>query len=109
MNEGTVFEALMSDKGFEVKDEVEQAYRQGYEAGYAQLESKYWDSQRLIDQYAAERERMKFLLRELLMNQRKNCSDCNVEMLSEECKKRPDGATCFVWKYLDEVMELINE
>ena len=109
MNEGTVFEALMTDKGFEVKDEVEQAYRQGYEAGYSQLESKYWDSQRLIDQYAAENKRMKFLLRELLMNQRKNCSDCNVEMLSEECKKRPDGATCFVWKYLDEVMELINE
>lgn len=109
MNEGTVFEALMSDKSFEVDDRIEQAYRQGYEAGYAQLEIKYWDSQRLIDQYAAENKRMKFLLRELLMNQRKNCSDCNVEMLSEECKKRPDGATCFVWKYLDEVMELINE
>ena len=106
MNEGTVFEALMSDKV--IDDVSEQQFRAGYMAGLAKIESKYWDSQRLIDQYATENKRMKFLLRELLMNQRKNCSDCNVDMLSEECKKRPDGATCFVWKYLDEVMELIN-
>ena len=107
MSEAKVFEALMSDKV--IDDVSEQQFRSGYMAGLAKIETKYWDSQRLIDQYAAERERMKFLLRELLMNQRKNCSDCNVDMLSEECKKRPDGATCFVWKYLDEVMELINE
>lgn len=97
------------ETALKIKGECEQAFRQGYEEGIRQLESKYWDSQRLIDQYAAENKRMKFLLRELLMNQRKNCSDCNVEMLSEECKKRPDGNTCFKSKYFDEVMELINE
>lgn len=109
MNEGTAFEALMSGKSFEVDDRIEQAYRQGYEAGYAQLESKYWDSQRLIDQYAAENKRMKFLLRELIHGQKQNCSECDVEMLSTACKNRPDGNTCFKSKYLDEVMELINE
>lgn len=111
MNEAMHFEAIMHDKHkeFEVDDRVEQAYRAGYEAGYLQLETKYWDSQRLIDQCAAENKRMKELMWELILSQRKNCSECDVEMLSEECKARPDGSTCFKWKHLEEAIKLINE
>lgn len=110
-NEGKAFESLMKSKDiqFEINDAVEQAFRQGYEEGNRQLESKYWDSQRLIDQYAAENKRMKFLLRELLQGQKQNCSDCDVEILSTACKARTNGNTCFKSKYFDEVMELINE
>lgn len=110
-NEGTAFEKLMQNKDvqFEIDDRIEAAYHQGFEAGYSQLETKYWDSQRLIDQYAVENKRMKFLLRELLQGQKQNCSDCDVEILSTACKARTNGSTCFKSKYFDEVMELINE
>lgn len=110
-NEGKAFEKLMQNKDvqFEINDAVEQAFRQGYEEGIRQLESKYWDSQRLIDQYAVENKRMKFLLRELIQGQKQNCSDCDVEILSTACRARTNGSTCFKSKYFDEVMELINE
>lgn len=57
MNEGTVFEALMSDKV--IDDVSEQQFRAGYMAGLAKIETKYWDSQRLIDQYAVENKALK--------------------------------------------------
>lgn len=111
MTEANHFEVLMQDKhkGFEVDDRIEQAYRQGYEAGRAQIEGKHWNECRQISEYQAENKRLKELVFELILGQRKNCSECDVEMLSEECKARPDDATCFRWKHLDEALELIKD
>ena len=68
MNEASVFEALMRDKsnGFEIKDEIEQAYRQGFEAGQAQHEEKHWNECRQISEYQAENKALKEMLKQAI-------------------------------------------
>lgn len=57
----------------------------------------------------SENKRLKEILREVLPTIPKNrCSICDVEMLSDACKARTDGRTCFKWKYEDEVRALIG-
>lgn len=111
MNEANHFEALMQDKhkGFEVDDRIEQAYRQGYEAGRAQIEEKHWNECRQISEYQAENKRLKELLFSAMKNlNRRNCTVCDVEMLSPGCRERTDGNRCFKWKYEAEALELIG-
>lgn len=118
-NEGTAFEKLMQNKDvqFEIDDRIEAAYHQGFEAGYSQLETKYWDSQRLIDQYAAENKALKEMLKKALetiadiLNSAAECSACkyyNDE--TTEC----DGSENLMcreqceWEYADEAWRLIG-
>lgn len=106
-NEGTVFEQLMRAAGivhtenttaFEIKDEMEQAFRQGYEEGMRQMEEKH----------LRELREAKRLLGEMLkvMNNGscgKDCSDCK-QLSSSGC----DYQVRFEWKHTDEVVKLIG-
>lgn len=61
MSEATHFEAVMQNKHneFKVNDEVEQAYRQGYEAGIKQYEEKHFNECRQISEYDIEINKLK--------------------------------------------------
>lgn len=57
-NEAEAFENAMS-RAFKPKDEVEQAFRQGYAAGVKSLEEKHWDECRQIAHYEDENRKLK--------------------------------------------------
>lgn len=107
-NEGTVFEQLMKNKNvqFEVDDRIEQAYRQGFEAGVAQIEEKHLSECRQISEYDRELREAKRLLGEMLkvMNGgscTKECKSCKYGIGGCDYKER------FEWKHTDEVLKLI--
>lgn len=97
-NEGAHFAKVMEDKHrndtaeeFTVDDRLEQAFRQGYEAG------------------TRDSDRVRELLGKAMRLVRKSCSCCDVKMLSDKCKGRANPETCFRWKYYEEAEQLINK
>lgn len=108
MNEATAFEALMKNKEvqFEVDDRIEQAYRQGFEAGQAQYEEKHWNECRQISEYDAENKALKELLRKAVHDFRRVTIGC----LGIQCDSCPHIATfngC-IWQYAEEALKLIG-
>ena len=111
MSEARVFESLMKSKEiatFEVKDEIEAAFRQGFEEGKRQVEEKHWNECRQISEYDRELREAKRLLGEMLkvMNDgscTKACSDCK-HLSNSGC----DYPVRFEWKHTDEVVKLIG-
>lgn len=67
MSEATHFEAVIQNKHneFKVNDEVEQAYRQGYEAGIKQYEEKHFNECRQISEYDIEVKELKAKIKSL--------------------------------------------
>ena len=109
MTEGSVFEQLMKNKGvqFEVDDRIEQAYRQGFEAGVAQIEEKHLSECRQISEYDRELREAKRLLGEMLevMNDSscaKSCASC-MYIIGGCNYGQP-----YKWKHTDEVVKLIG-
>ena len=110
MSEATAFENIMKNKDvqFEVDDRIEQAYRQGFEAGQAQYEEKHWNECRQISEYDRELREAKRLLEELL----KVVNDGSCSKACSECKHLSnsgcDYPVRFEWKHTDEVVKLIG-
>ena len=114
MSEATAFEDIMKNKDvqFEVDDRIEQAYRQGFEAGQAQYEEKHWNECRQISEYDAENKALKELLRRAIEDFRKLGDDgmgCLYEGDCEDCPLFTDKATeCRNWNRENEAMKLIG-
>jgi hypothetical protein len=111
-NEGVIFEALMRDKynGFEVKDEIEQAYRQGFEAGMAQIEEKHLSECRQISDYDIENKALKALLKQAVEDIRMIANaTCIVGSLCEECPLHGStGDYVCKWNHEAEALALIG-
>ena len=114
MNEAKVFESLMKSKDvqFEVDDRIEQAYRQGFEAGQAQYEEKHWNECRQISEYDAENKALKELLRKALKNIYRprycECESCKYHSVSNKgvakclCVEQHNKCV-YKWQYHDDV------
>lgn len=109
VNEGQAFEKAMVGKPS--IDELEQAYRQGYEAGRKSLEEKHWQECGQIAQYESDLKQAKALLYEAVKGFRKlgkalnDDSECGGDCIY--CPINNHG-NCLKWERELEALKLIG-
>lgn len=75
---------------------------------YEELAEKYLSECRQISEYEQENKALRRLLRRALPYIVKSCTNCDCEMLSDECKSRSDPNRCHKWKHYDEAIKLLG-
>ena len=75
---------------------------------YEELEEKHLSECRQISEYEQENKALRRLLRRALPYIVKSCTNCDCEMLSDECKSRSDPNRCHKWKHYDEAIKLLG-